>query len=200
MKSRCFAWLLLAAALPAKAVLAQAAPTATRGLDLSAFGGVAGVYTGLADGRNASFVAGADLGFVPIHGLRPKLEVRGLYPVNAGQVVAEKSILFGPRVDFLLGHRFHPYGDFLFGRGQMNYQGPYGYPIGNSGYNVLESTTNVYSPGFGLDYDLTPHFSVKIDGQAQHWGEVPTPSGSVWSKVGTIGVVYHFTFGPRRLP
>jgi len=189
--------LLLAASFPAYAAHAQAAPTATRGLDLSAFGGVAGVYTGIADGRNASIVVGADLGFSVWHGAHPSIEVRGLYPVDDGSIVGQRSILFGPRVSLFPARRFHPYGDFLFGRGQMNFLNG-GYLFGLNQY--IESTTNVYSPGFGLDYDLTPHLSVKVDGQAQHWGYAPTPSGSIWTKVGTVGIVYHFSFGPRRLP
>ena len=197
MKSRFFAWLLVLAALPAKAVLAQAMPTATRGLDLSAFVGVAGVNTGLSGGRNLSFVVGADFGFVPIHGVRPTLEVRGLYPIDSGNLVSQKSILVGPRADFLLNRRLRPYGDFLFGRGQMNYGAP-GYRF--NGFYYVETTTNVYSPGGGVDYDLSPHLSVKIDAQFQHWGFTPTPSGSVWTTVATVGILYHVGFGQRRLP
>jgi hypothetical protein len=198
MKYRSFLFaLLLAVALPAKFAHAQAAPTATRGLQLSAFGGVSGGYLGFANGRNAAIVAGADLDFSVWHGIRPAIEVRGLYPIDSGSIAGQRSILFGPRVAFLQGRRFHPYGDFLFGRGEMDYlHGGYIF----NGLQYIESTTNVYSPGFGLDYDLTPHFSIKIDGQAQRWSYAPTPSGNVWSKVGTVGVVYHFTFGPRRLP
>ena len=193
----CFLVLAVAAPFFANAARAQAGPTATRSMDLSAFGGVAGVYTGLSGGRNASFVAGGDLGLVPFHGVRPAIEVRGLIPIDGGNVAAQKCILFGPRVQFLLSRRIHPYGDFLFGRGQMNYEDG-GYLFGNSVY--LETTTNVYSPGGGVDFDLTQHFSVKADAQIQHWGYTPTPSGSLWNKVGTVGVVYHFSFGPRRVP
>src|SRR5665213_1917633 len=123
MTNRFFALLLLlAACVPIKIVHAQAAPTATRGLDLSAFAGVAGVYTGLAGGRNASIVAGADVAFSVWHGARPAVEVRGLFPIDSGSVSDQRSILVGPRVAFLPKRRFHPYGDFLFGRGQMNYE------------------------------------------------------------------------------
>jgi hypothetical protein len=105
--------------------------------------------------------------------------------------------LAGLRVDVLLGRRFHPYVDFLFGRGEMDYAGN-GYIYDNFVYDV--TTTNVYSPGFGLDYDLTEHFALKLDGQLQQWSSEPTASGTVESKVGTIGVVYRFNFnrGPIR--
>ena len=192
--------LLLAPLLVARTTYAQASPTATRGIQLSAFGGVAGVYTGLADGRNASIVAGADLAFTVWHGVSPSVELRGLYPIDSGSIVGQRSILFGPRVALFPNRRFHPYGDFLFGRGQMNYvdHGDGGYDF--NGFTYVESPANLYSPGFGLDYDLTPHLSLRFDGQAQHWGYAPTPSRSIWSKVGTVGIVYRFNFGPRRVP
>lgn len=200
MNLRCLFLVLLSAAIvsPATPVHAQAAPTATRTVDLSAFGGVAGVYTGLADGRNASIVAGVDLGLSGWRTVRPAIEVRGLYPVDSGSVGGQKSILFGPQVSFLPKRRLHPYADFLLGRGEMDYlHGGYRF----NGFQYLSSTTWVYSPGFGLDYDLTPHFSIKADGQAQRWsGYMPTPSGGLWNKVGTVGIVYHFNFGPRRTP
>jgi hypothetical protein len=189
--------LLLAAAFFAGAARAQQAlPTATRSLQLSAFGGVSGVYTGLSGGKNLGIVAGADLGLMPWHGVRPQIELRGLYPVDHGLVDSQKSILLGLRTDFLLNRRLRPYGDFLFGRGQMNYDG--GYLFGNAIY--IETTTNVYSPGGGFDYDLSDHLSVKVDAQVQRWGNTPTRSGNIWAKVGTVGIVYRFSFGPRRMP
>ncbi|HWB33266.1 MAG TPA: hypothetical protein VG714_08850 [Acidobacteriaceae bacterium] len=189
--------LLFAASLPATTALSQQAlPTATRTLQLSAFGAVAGVYTGLSGGKNFAVVAGVDLGLPPWRMMRPVIEVRGLYPTDHGVIDSQKSILAGLRTDFLLNHRLRPYGDFLLGRGQMNYDG--GYLFGNAIY--LQTTTPVYSPGGGFDYDLSQHLSVKVDAQVQHWGFAPTPSGHIWSKVGTVGLVYRFTFGPRNLP
>jgi hypothetical protein len=35
---------------------------------------------------------------------------------------------------------------------------------------LLLTTTYVYSPGAGFDYDLTNHFAIKVDGQYQQWG------------------------------
>ncbi|HEY4379077.1 MAG TPA: hypothetical protein VGN01_01960 [Acidobacteriaceae bacterium] len=169
-------------------------PTASRALQLSAFGGVAGVYTGLAGGKNFSVVAGADLGLPPWRGVRPTLEVRGLYPTDHGLVDSQKSILAGAKFEFLLSHRLRPYGDFLFGRGESNYG--FGYLFNNNVYAL--TTNNVYSPGGGFDYDLTEHFAVRVDGQFQKWGSAPTPSGTIWSKVGMAGLVYRFNFDRRR--
>lgn len=179
----------------AGSALAQVAlPTASRSLELSAFAGLSGVYTGLAGGKNLSFTAGGDLGLLPYHGVRPSLEVRGTYPMDSGRIDSQKSILGGLKVDVLLNHRLHPYADILFGRGEINYHS--GYLFNNEVY--LLTTTNVISPGLGFDYDLSDNLAVKVDGQFQHWGYAPTPSGAIYSKVGTIGVVYRFNFGPRH--
>ena len=187
--------LLLAAICWGDQAIAQIAlPTASRTLELSAFGGMSGVFTGLAGGKNLSITAGGDLGFLPYRGMRPSLEVRGTYPLNRGRIDSQKSILGGLKVDFLLNHRVHPYGDILFGRGEMKYGS--GYLFNNSIY--LLTTTNVISPGAGFDYDLSDNLAIKVDGQFQHWGYAPTSSGSLYSKVGTVAVVYKFNFAPRH--
>ncbi len=113
--------------LPNPAASAQATPTATQGLQLSAFGAGSGVYTGLLGGRNISFTAGVDLSFRPIRGFYPSLEVRGTYPIHRGQIASEKDALGGIRVEHPIGH-LHPYLDFLAGRGEIEYQ--------NGGYTV----------------------------------------------------------------
>ena len=186
--------LLVATISWVSAAEAQGLPTASQPLQVSAFGGVAGVFTGLSGGKNFAIVAGGDLALPPWHGVRPAIEVRGLYPTDHGLVDSQKSILAGLKVEFLLGHRLHPYGNFLFGRGEMNYG--YGYIFGNNVYAL--TTTNVYSPGGGFDFDLTRSFSVKVDGQYQRWGSAPTPSGTIYSTIGTAGLVYRFNFDRRR--
>lgn len=165
-------------------------PTAVQPMQLSVFGGASGVYTGLEGGKNLSVTAGLDLALPPVYHVRPGLEFRGTFPIDKGTIDSQRSVLGGPRVDFLLGHRFRPYGDFLFGRGQMNYGSGYFY----QNYEYLLTTTYVYSVGGGIDLPLTDHFQVKLDGQAQHWGNAPIDSGTIWSKAGTIGVVYIFNF------
>lgn len=184
--------LLLATLSPTLAAHAQPAnATAVQRMQLSAFGGASGAYTGLETSKNLSVTVGMDLGLAPHFGVRPVIEVRGLYPLDKGQVVAQKDILGGLKVDFLLNHRLHPYGDFLFGRGQMNY-GPSGFSYQNYIFDV--TTTYVYSPGAGIDYRFSDHLALKIDAQIQHWSSTPTASGDLYSKVGTVGLVYIFDF------
>jgi Outer membrane protein beta-barrel domain len=168
-------------------------PTAVQALELSAFGGVSGVFTGLSGGKNLSFTAGADLAFPPLFHMRPTAEIRGTYPMARGTITSQESVLGGLRLDFPLGHRWHPYGNFLAGRGQMNYGD--GYAYNNYLYDL--TTTNVFSYGGGVDLDIAEHWAFKADGQIQHWGTTPTPSGSIYSKVGTAGVIYRFDFNRR---
>ncbi len=196
-------------AVPARA---QATATATQQLALSAFGGGTGTYTGLLGGRNLGITAGADLAFMSFHRYRPILEVRGTFPVHKGQIDAQKNFLGGLKVERQFG-RLHPYVDFLVGRGQVDYQRG-GLQIGTVLF--LSSTSTVFSPGVGLDYDLTPQLAIKGDFQYQHW-DVPfatlngapasatfvsTPAGTFQAtsigtlnpRVITLGGVYRFDF------
>jgi hypothetical protein len=188
--------LLLANLSWARAAAAQGSlPTATRTLQLSVFGAVTGDYTGLKSGRNLGITAGGDLGLPAVRWMRPTVELRGTYPIASGQVDSQKSISVGLKLEFLLNHRLRPYGDFLFGRGQMNYVGT-GYVYQNNIYAL--TTTYVDSIGAGFEYQCNEHFALRADGQFQRWGAAPTPSGDVYSKVGSIGVVYFFTFDGRH--
>lgn len=169
--------------------------TAVRPMQLSAFGAVTGDFTGLAGGKNFGITAGGDLGLPPWRGIRPTIEVRGTYPTDHGLVDSQKDLLAGLKVEFLLNHRLRPYGDFLFGRGQMNYES-YGYVFGNNIYSL--TTTYIDSPGAGFDYQFSEHLAIKVDGQFERWGSAPTPSGTIYSKVGSAGLVYYFTFDRRH--
>src|ERR1017187_9403400 len=88
--------LLLATLSWAYAAVAQEAhPTATRQLQLSAFGAVSGVFTGLEGGKNFAVTAGGDLGLPAWLGIRPTIEIRGRYPTDHGLVDSQKDILGG---------------------------------------------------------------------------------------------------------
>ena len=173
---------------------AQAVPTATQQLQLSAFAGATGTYTNLEGGKNGGITAGVDLTFLTLPYVQPSLEIRGTYPVDSGHISSQENILIGPKVSRPIG-RFHPYADFLIGRGQIDYL--------NGGYLYNEvlyisSSTTVYSPGLGVDIDLTNRWAVKADFQYQHWDAPVVPSGSINPKATTFGIVYHFDFNPRH--
>ena len=182
--------LFLASTFSTSVAYAQATPTASQGLQLSTFGAATGVYTGLLGGRNISFTAGLDLGFKPFHGFYPTAEFRGTYPIHRGTIASEKSVLGGLRVGHPFGH-LNPYIDFLAGRGEIHYE--------NGGFTAhsltyLSTASNVYSPGGGVDFDLSHHFAFKADYQLQFWSTPVTSTGSLHSNLFTLGVVYRFDF------
>ncbi|MEO6804615.1 MAG: hypothetical protein ABI286_00020 [Edaphobacter sp.] len=172
----------------------QAAPAGTQQLQLSAFGGLTGTYTGLEGGKNLGITVGADLAYLGFRRFLPAFELRGTYPIDQGHIDSQKNFLLGPKVEYPIG-RFHPYADFLFGRGTIDYQNG-GFIVGNLRY--LSTNTFLYSPGIGLDYGLTHNIEVKVDGQFQHWNTPVTPSGSIYSKALTVGFVYNFDFNPHH--
>lgn len=201
---------------------AQSSFTATQPLALSAFGGATGNWTGLDGGRNLGITAGADLALPTYRRFRPVLEVRGTYAVDGGHIDAQKEFLGGLRVERQYT-RWHPYVDFLIGRGQIDYQSG-GFTYG--AFTYLSSTTTVYSGGGGVDFDVSHHFAVRGDIQVQHW-DTPFPSSTnvipivvaagrlrpetvvvatapqtIYPKMATVGVVYRFDFNhhSRRRP
>jgi opacity protein-like surface antigen len=186
--------LFAAAVLPA--AHAQANSTDIRSLQLYAFGGATGTYTGLNAGRNLGITAGIDLGFSGYHGFLPLLEVRGTEPFDDGGVDAQKNFLGGLKVERRYGG-FHPYVDFLYGRGQIDYQGA-GYinPAGDILYQ--QTNSNIYAFGGGVDYDISSTLAIKADIQIQHWVVPVTTSGDLYSKPITLGVLYRFGYGRSR--
>ncbi len=179
------------AALPSPCAHAQASPTASRGLQIFAFAGGSGVYTGLTNGKNLDVTAGVDVGFRTFFGLRPSLEVRGSYPVDDNGINNEKSVLGGLKVAKNFG-RIRPYADILFGRGEIDYIG--GAINSTQTVEYLENPTNVLSPGVGVDLGLTENFSLKADLQYQRFNTPVTASGTIYSKPITVGVVYRINF------
>lgn len=172
---------------------AQSAPTATRALRLSAFAGANGTFTGLSGGKNAGLTAGVDLSIRPYFSLEPSIEVRGTYPVHDGTIDAQKNILGGLKLAKRFGP-FHPYGDILFGRGEIAYQnGGYSDPIGLLVY--YQTVSGVIAPGAGVDLDVSPHFSLKADASFPRYATPVTPSGHLTGTSLTGGLVYRFNFG-----
>jgi opacity protein-like surface antigen len=173
---------------------AQAAPAGTQKLQLSTFVAATGTFTGLEGGKNLGITAGADLTFLNFRQFRPSFEARGTYPINQGHISSQKNFLLGPKVEYPLG-KLHPYVDFLFGRGQIDYHAP-GFILGNTLY--ISSNTFIYSPGVGVDYSLTHNLALKADAQFQHWNTPVVSSGTIHPTALTFGVVYNFDLNPRH--
>ncbi len=176
---------------------AQANPTAIQTLQLSAFAGGTGVLTGLAQGKTLNVTAGADLGLRPFFSVRPSIEVRGTYPVDTRGVDNQRNVLGGLKVEKRFGI-FHPYLDFLAGRGQITYTNPYPDPAAQ--YYYLLTSSTVLSPGIGVDVDLTPHFAVKVDVQYQRYDTPVTLSGKLDARAASGALIYRFNFNRGNLP
>ena len=173
-----------------QAAIAQAVPTASQALQLSAFGGLTGVFTDIEGGHNLSISAGVDLAFLSLRGFHLAAEGRGTYPMDTGTISSQKDALGGMRVDRQYGH-VRPYVDFLAGRGEIDYLNG-GITIGPLTY--LSTSSTVLSGGGGVDLDLSPHWSFKADYQYQHWDTPVTSSGTIHPSVVTFGAVYRFDF------
>jgi opacity protein-like surface antigen len=178
----------------AHTVYAQAVPAGTQQLQLSAFAAATGTFTDLEGGKNVGITAGADLTFLAFRTFRPAFEFRGTYPIDKGHISSQKNFLLGPKVEYPIGN-FHPYADFLIGRGEIDYHSP-GFVFGNTLY--IKTNTVVYSPGIGLDYNLTHNLAIKADAQFQHWDTPVTASGSIHPTALTLGVLYNFDFNPHH--
>ncbi len=181
---------LLLLAYPAHA---QSSATAVQQLGLSAFGAATGNWTNISGGRNLGLTAGGDLSFLTFRRFRPVLEVRGTLPFYEGRIDHQKSILGGLKVERAVG-RYHPYVNFLIGRGVIDFQNGGHF---NNGFLYLSTVSTVYSPGLGLDYDVSRNWSAKVDFQYQHWDTPAVDSGVINPRLLSIGAVYHFDFNHR---
>jgi len=196
---RLFAPALLLAAIAATAP-AQSLYTATQPMSLSAWGGATGTMVNLpVGGRNFGISAGVNLRIWEFRGFQPSVEIRGTYPISSGIVASEENGLVGAKIERPFG-RYHPYGDFFYGRGAINYQGR-GY-ISPDGFFLYQRTfSNVLSPGLGVDIDLTHHYAFKADAQLWHQTVPVTTSGTLNSLAVTVGAIYRFDFNhPFRAP
>ena len=179
---------LLAILAFASTAKAQDVPAAVARIQLFGWGGLGGNFTGVLLARNADVEAGVDLEFRKVLGLYPALEVRGLYPIAKGEVDSQKNFVGGIRLGRHV-HPFSPYGDVLFGRGQIDYLNG-GQPTPDGIFDVLSNTSNVLSFGGGNDFALNSRFAVKGDFQFQRYASPVTTSGYVYAKIFTVGFVY----------
>ena len=175
---------------------AQAVPTAIQQQRLSVFGAATETDTDLGGGSNTGVTAGVDLRLGGYRGFYPSIEVRATYPFSKGDVVGETNVLAGVRFERLYG-RFHPYANILFGRGRLDYVDG-GLYDPTFTYIYYHSSSNVISPGAGVDMDLGNRFAVKVDAQLQRYSTPVTTAGSLWSVPVSVGVVYKFDFNLRH--
>jgi hypothetical protein len=137
----------------------QSISTASKGAELSVFGGYMPTQTDYGYRTYKGYSAGADFTIFPRFFLAPSIEVRGNIAQN--QPVTEKTVLGGIRLQREIG-RLHPYGDFLLGGGELLF-----HPAPSPDYTGDRS--RVFSYGGGVNIDVTRHFAAKFDFQQQSW-------------------------------
>jgi hypothetical protein len=121
-----------------------------------------------------------------LSGLGIEVEGRDLYyskPANFSgnlrQDTAEGGVIYKWR-DF---HHVRPYGKFLLGYGTIEF------PSNVPGYT--HDSRTIYSPGFGLEYQVYRHISVRGDYEYQFWPRLFGPN-ALNPKGVTIGASYNF--------
>ncbi len=163
-------------------------PTAAKTTGVSVFGGYSRTATDFETNTNG-FTLGADL-TRHFSLLDASLEARYAHG-GPGDVVSESNFAGGVKVEKYF-HGFRPYVDFLVGEGNITFTHPFVFPTGP----YAKDNSIVYEYGAGLDYDVSRHFGVKIDGQLQRW-KLGNANKPLSPDVITVGVYYRIPFRPR---
>jgi hypothetical protein len=185
--------MLLGGSVGSSSLYAQALPTATKGAEITVFGGYTASKTDYGDFAKTGFMGGANFTLFPSHWfVEPSVEFR--FDYARSNEVSEHAYLVGPRLQKdIKGGRLHPYADFLFGQGTINFN--------PAVLGVERAWGPARSYGGGVDFDISRHLSLKGDFQEQSWntGKNPKlkPDGSDFTlspQTFIFGVTYHFQF------
>lgn len=164
----------------------QASPTASKNTEYSVFG----TYS-LASpdnrnaGKNSGFTFGAD--YTHLFPRNFALSVEPRVKIVPGEIVSEHTYGAAIRFEYRI-HSFAPYVDCNFSYGVITLTHP------TDHYRTDNSI--VTSPGFGLDYRLTPQWSARFDYQFEHWNLADNTAFD--PRAASFGVVYRFPFRPYK--
>jgi hypothetical protein len=164
----------------------QASPTASKNTEYSVFG----TYS-LASpdnrnaGKNSGFTFGAD--YTHLFPRNFALSVEPRVKIAPGETVTESTYGAAIRFEYRT-HNFAPYVDCNFSYGVITFTHP------TDPYKTDNSI--VTSPGFGLDYRLTPQWAVRFDYQFEHWNLAVNDTFD--PRAASFGVVYRIPFRPYK--
>ena len=177
---------------------AQADPTATRQVELSAFGTFSivnpdrAVFYPQNSNRNFGATFGFDYTRYVSPWLTPSLELRTKFAT--GTSVNESTYGGGLRVEHRFGS-FYPYGDFLMSYGTITFNHP---DLTLPGPPYTHDDAFVTSFGVGCDIDVTQRWTARVDYQFEHW---KVSYNSIFNPHAlSFGVLYRIPFGYRKLP
>ena len=166
--------ILMSLLLAAVSAFAQSRESATAGRTFLSIGGsVSGYYLQYGEKNNLGVSGFVDADTIRRLGI--EAEGRWLNLRQTNQIRAD-TYLAGPRYHFNVG-RFQPYIKGLGGLGRFNFT-----------YDYAHGTYFVIAPGAGLDYYVSPRWSVRVDGEYQYWPQFtfgPMSSGGI-----SVGVRY----------
>ncbi|MDE1177718.1 MAG: outer membrane beta-barrel protein [Edaphobacter sp.] len=160
------------------ALLAQAAPTATKHADLQVGAGFSSVGT---DYYVPNRVGGTTLYFDYDFYHHFGIEGEFRFAKDSDTGIYEKTYEVGGRYSRTYFQRFAPYGKVLYGRGVFNFA--------TEGVTTANLAYNIVSFGGGLDYKLFPFLNLRGDYEYQNWFGFPQ---GLHPNVITIGAAYHF--------
>ena len=168
---------------------AQANPAAAKIGDISTFVAVSRIWPDYG-GANNGFTFGADYTHYILRlPVVPSLEFR--VKKSSGQAVDETTVGGGIRVERTIKN-YRPYATFLVSKGTIHYNFSNPYTPHPTGQPYTQDGSIVYSPGLGLDYDLTYNWAVRADYQFESWtlgNTLPLTPRAL-----TIGVLYRVLF------
>ncbi len=164
--------LILPALLAGRCALCQRAESANiGGHSLWVGTGVSGYYLGYGSFENLGVTAYVDADLSRSLGLEG--EGRWLQFHQTDDIHAD-TYLGGPRYHFNFG-RYQPYVKGLAGLGLFNFA-----------YNYAHGSYFVVAPGGGVDYRLSPKWSMRVDGEYQYWPQFTF--GAMSSSGVTVGI------------
>jgi hypothetical protein len=176
-----FASILLATAI-APSCSAQAIPDADKAADISAFLGFQYANPDYGAPNNTGVGAGLNYTrYFPIP-VAPSIEARA--NLTNGTNVKERTYLVGLQAKARVFRRYHPYVDFLLGKGTIHFN------THATGY--IGDNSTVYNFGGGIDIDLLHNFALRADIQRQSWSLGSSPGFN--PLIGMIGLHYTFPF------
>ena len=185
--------LAVASLIPVSRLHAQALPTASKSIGFSVFGAVADLDPRYGpDHHNIGYVLGADV-TRPYRHFDLSLEAR--VSDASGKYADERTYSAGLKVSRSFAYRFHPYVDFLAGKGYIFFDHPE--LISGPGSTYTQDDSTVYTFGGGLDYNAYRNFDLKIDAQDSSW-KIGTEVSRFNPYNVSVGVVYHISFGRLR--
>jgi opacity protein-like surface antigen len=189
-RSTVFLFLSLPLVLSAGFLRAQAGPTAAKSGGISFFGLYTRGDTDRQDHINNGFTFGADYTHYFHWVLTPSIELRTKF--LPGGTVGENTFGGGFRLEHRWG-KFVPYAGFFMSYGRLTFTHP---DLTGPGRPYAHDSSIVYSAGPGLDYDVTPQWTIRADYQFERW-KIGIGNGFVPQAFG-VGVLYRIPFRPYQ--